>query len=433
MDNYTYTKELPVRYDVDVCVVGGGPAGVAAGVTAARAGAKVIILESQGFFGGGGTAALVPAFMPFSNGVDFMAGGIGYEVFLRTCTPELALSIRPEVLKRTYDEMVAESGADFLFFATVTDVITRDGGIDAVIVAAKSGLYAIKAKIFVDATGDGDICAWGGAPYELGDATGHVMPSTLCSMWADIDWNTVPRPNRNEKFEIIDKAINDGIFTQSDYHVSGIWQTGEHTGGGNIGHCYHVNATDERSLTEAMVLGRKILPEFERFYREYMGGGYSNASLVSSASYLGIRESRRIMGDYVLNINDYRADSYFDDEIGRFNYPIDIHPEPGKENYQKFLREHTTIYLDRGESFSIPYRCLCPRNLSNVLVAGRCVSTDQKIQSSIRVMPGCYITGMAAGMAAAIAAEGSQDIRKVNISTLQSRLAAAGAWLPNHK
>ena len=433
MDSYVYTKAIPVRYEVDVCVVGGGPAGIAAGVTAARAGAKVMILESQGFFGGGGTASLVPAFMPFSNGVDFMAGGIGYEVYRRGCVPEFGLSIRPEVLKRVYDEMVTETGADFLFYATVADVITRDGGVDAVIIAAKSGIYAVKAKIFVDCTGDGDLCAWGGAPYELGDASGHVMPTTLCSMWADIDWNTIPRPSKEEKFNIISRAVDDGIFTQEDYHMSGIWRTGAHMGGGNIGHCYQINATDERSLTDAMVLGRKLLPEFERFYREYMGGGYSNASVVSSGSCLGVRESRRILGDYVLNEKDFRADSYFEDEIGRYSYPIDIHPEAGRENYQKFLREHTSMRLGRGESYSIPYRCLCPQDLSNVLVAGRCVSTDQKMQSSIRVMPGCYITGMAAGMAAAMAAEGSQDIRKVNISALQDRLATAGAWLPNHK
>lgn len=433
MDSYVYAKPIPVRYEVDVCVVGGGPAGVAAGITAARAGARVMILESQGFFGGGGTASLVPAFMGFSNGVDFMAGGIGYEVFQRSCIPELGLSIRPEVLKRVYDEMVRSAGVDFLFHATVADVITRENGIDAVIVAAKSGVYAVKAKIFVDGTGDGDICAWGGAPYELGDATGHVMPSTLCSMWADIDWDSVPYPNLEQKFNIIDRAMKDGVFSQEDYHMSGIWRTGDHVGGGNIGHCYQVNATDERSLTEAMVQGRKLLPEFERFYREYMGGGYSNAGVVSSGSYLGIRESRRIMGDYVLNADDFRADSFFEDEIGRYSYPIDIHPEPGRENYRKFLNEHLSMHLGVGESYSIPYRCLCPRKLSNVLVAGRCVSTDQKMQSSIRVMPGCYITGMAAGMAAALAAEGEQDIRRVDISVLQDRLAAAGAWLPNHR
>lgn len=432
---YTYSRQLETRYDVDVCVIGGGPSGVAAAIAAARQGAKVMILESQGFFGGAGTAALVPAFMNFSNGVNFMAGGIGYEVWQRVCVPELRLSIRAEVLKRVYDDMVREAGIDFLFFANVCDVITRDGGIDAVVVAAKSGMYAVHAKMFVDGTGDGDICVWAGAPSELGDPkTGHIMPSTLCSMWINIDWacgDTESVHGREWKFNRVAKAMDDGVFTQEDYHLSGIWKTGENTGGGNIGHCYNVDATDERSLTDAMVTGRHIIPEFEKFYREYIGGCYKNASVVSSGSILGIRESRRIMCDYILSESDFRPDSVFEDEIGRYSYPIDIHPDPGREAYRAFLAEHTSRHLGLGESYGIPYRILTPKNLSNVLVAGRCVSTDQKMQSSIRVMPGCYITGQAAGIAAALAANGECDSRKVDIHSLQEKLVKLGGYLPN--
>jgi len=434
---YNYTRQLETRYDVDVCVVGGGPAGVAAGIAAARQGAKVMILESQGFFGGAGTAALVPAFMQFSNGVDFMAGGIGYEVWQKACIPELRLSIRAEVLKRVYDEMVQESGVDFLFFANVCDVITRDGGVEAVIVAAKSGMYAVHAKTFVDATGDGDICTWAGAPYELGDpVNGHLMPSTLCSSWININWDsgdTETVNGREWKFNKIAQAMDDGVFTQEDYHLSGIWKTGANTGGGNIGHCYQIDATDERSLTKAMITGRHIIPEFEKFYREYIGGAYKDASVIGSGSYLGIRESRRIMGDYVLGEADFRADSVFEDEIGRYSYPIDIHPDPGREAYRAFLAEHTSRHLQKGESYGIPYRALLPQKLSNVLVSGRCISTDQKMQSSIRVMPGCYITGQAAGIAAYLAAQGENDIRKIDIHDLQSRLLKLGAYLPNAK
>ena len=427
---YTYARELETRYDVDVCVAGGGPAGVAAGIAAAWQGARVLILESQGFFGGCGTAALVPAFMQFSNGVDFMAGGIGREVFDRVCIPELGGSIRVELLKRVYDGMVRESGADFLFFANVADVIRRENGIEAVVVAAKSGVYAVHAKVFVDATGDGDLCAWAGAPFELGDRNGHVMPSTLCQQWINIDWEHDEPLSREEKFELVGRAIDDGVFTQEDYHLSGIWKTGANTGGGNIGHCYEVNATDERSLTEAMLTGRRIIPEFERYYRDYVGKAYANASVIASGSLLGVRESRRIMGDYVLGEADFRADSHFDDEIGRYSYPIDIHPNPGREAYRAFLAEHTSRHLGRGESYSIPYRCLLPQRLDNVFVTGRCVSTDQKMQSSIRVMPACYITGQAAGVAAAMAASSDGETRGVSIPALQTALRAMGAFLP---
>lgn len=431
MNTVQYSKTLPVKYDVDVCVIGGGPAGVAAGVTAARHGAKTLIVESAGFFGGAATTALVPAFMRVSNGVAFMAGGIGKEVYDRVCIPELRLSLRLEVLKREYDAMVRESGADFLFFSNMIDVIPRENGIDGIVVAAKSGIYVVHAKVYVDASGDGDVCVRAGAPYELGDANGHVMPSTLCSMWINIDWDKIDKTLRDNRE--CDRAIADGVFTQEDYHLSGIWRTGNNTGGGNISHCYNVNATDERSLTDAMVLGRKILPEFERYYREYLDEGYRNASIYNTGSALGVRESRRIMGDYVLGMSDFRADSFFEDEIGRYSYPVDVHPELGKENYQNFLKEHRSLDLGFGESYSIPYRCLLPKTLDNVYVAGRCISVDQKMQSSIRVMPGCFITGQACGLGAALAASGDGDIRRISISELQDKLAAMGAWLPNHK
>lgn len=418
---------------MDVCVVGGGPAGVAAGIAAARSGARVLILESQGFFGGCGTAALVPAFMQFTDGVHFLAGGVGREVFDRACTPELGCSIRVEVLKRVYDEMVRESGADFLFFANVADVIRRENGVEAVVVTAKSGVYAVHARIFVDGTGDGDLCVWGGAPFELGDpVTGHVMPSTLCQLWTDIRWDEEPSEHitRERKFEIIDRAMRDGVFSQEDYHLSGIWRVGRHTGGGNVSHCFGVNATDERSLTEGMVTGRRIAPEYRRFYREYMGGCYREAEIVATGSLLGVRESRRIMGDYVLGVEDFRADSRFEDEIGRYSYPIDIHPEPGREAYRAFLHEHMGMRLDTGESYALPYRSLLPRGLENVYAVGRCISTDQKMQSSIRVMPCCYITGQAAGAAAALAAAGDGETRHVPMDALRSRLRAMGAYLP---
>ena len=136
------------------------------------------------------------------------------------------------------------------------------------------------------------------------------------------------------------------------------------------------------------------------------------------------------MGDYVLGEADFRADSHFDDEIGRYSYPIDIHPNPGREAYRAFLAEHTSRHLGYGESYSIPYRCLLPQRLDNVFVTGRCVSTDQKMQSSIRVMPACYITGQAAGVAAAMAASSDGETRGVSIPALQTALRAMGAFLP---
>lgn len=422
----SYEKKTEVRYDVDICVAGGGPAGIAAAVTAARQGAKVLIIESNGFFGGAATAALVPAFMNFTSGDIFLAGGIGREIYDKCEIDKYGNGIRVEKLKRIYDEMVTGSGADFLFHTNLIDVINENGFVKYIIVSAKSGIYAIKAKIFIDGTGDGDLCAMAGNPYELGDETGHTMPATLCSQWVDIDWDTVVKPDSRE----LERAHADGIFSQSDWHLSGIWKTGDHLGGGNIGHCYGVNATDERSLTKAMITGRKILPEFEKYYREYLAGGYSNTSVSMSGSYLGIRESRRIKGDYVLDFNDFMNRAVFEDEIGRYSYPIDIHPEPSKDGYEKFRKEHFTLRYQAGESYGIPYRSLLPVNLTNVLVAGRCISTDQKMQSSIRVMPCCFIMGQGCGMAAYLASMNNGETRSIDIKELRQRLRDIGGYLP---
>ena len=430
MNTVSYTKQIPIKYETDVCVIGGGPAGAAAGVVAARDGAKVLIIESQGFFGGAGTASLVPGFMQFSNGVDFMAGGFGKEIYDATKLPYNGLGIDPELLKRVYDKLVKESGADFLFHTNMIDVSVVGDHVEHIIVAAKSGVYAIKAKVYIDATGDGDLCAWAGAPYEFGDENGNVMPSTLCSMWINIDWDRVPKQRDNI---LVGEAYADGVFTQEDYHMPGIWRTGKDTGGGNIGHCYGVNATDERSLTDAMVFGRKLIPEFEVYYKNYLKTGYENSRVTLTGSYLGIRESRRIMGDYVLTSEDFVNKADFEDEIGRYSYPIDVHPELGKENYAAFLKEHTSMHLGKGESYGIPYRSLIPQKLSNVLVGGRCMSTDKKMQSSIRVMPGCYITGQACGMAASMAAKAGTGVRDIYVGTLQDKLVAVGGWLPNRK
>ncbi len=430
MDSVQYTKQLPIKYETDICVVGGGPAGTAAGVVAARDGAKVMIIEAHGFFGGAGTASLVPGFMQFTNGLDFMAGGFGKEIYDATKLPFDGLGIDAELLKRTYDNKVKDSGADFLFHTTMIDVITTGDHVEYIIVAAKSGVYAIKAKVYIDATGDGDLCVWAGAPYKFGDENGKVMPSTLCSSWINVDWSRVVHSPDNRE---VGRAYDDGIFTQEDYHMPGMWRTGENTAGGNIGHCYGIDATDERSLTDGMILGRKLIPEFEVYYRNYIKYGYENTRAICSGSYLGIRESRRIIGDYILSVDDFINKANFTDEIGRYSYPIDVHPELGKENYSAFLKEHTSLNLGKGESYGIPYRSLIPQKLSNVLVSGRCISTDKKMQSSVRVMPGCYITGQACGMAASMAAKSTSEVRDIDVKKLQDKLVAIGGWLPNRK
>jgi len=449
-DRIAYAREVPVRHEVDVFVAGGGPAGVAAAVAAARAGAGAFCAEAGACFGGAGTAGRVPAFMHFGDGINFCAGGVGREVLTRLRAAggaatdydlkednRRSVAIKAEVLKRVYDEMLLDSGAGFAFHTTLIDVQADRGKVAAAICAGKSGVFAVRAKVFVDGTGDGDLSARAGAPFEKGDDRGDLQPGTLCSLWADVDWPAVKASDLGAGRSRIAEAIADGVFTYLDKHLPGMWRVGEKLGGGNIGHTFGVDGTDERSVTQALIRGRKLVLEYERYYKEYLRG-FERMQLVATGSLLGIRETRRILGDYVLNVEDFQSRAVFDDEIGRYCYPVDVHasrPDPG--DFERGLKDFLERFrYEKGESYGIPYRCLLPRGLANVLVAGRCVSTDRHMQGSLRVMPGCYITGQAAGVAAAMAASAAAggaagDVRAVDVKALQARLAETGAYLPN--
>ncbi len=433
-----YHRELEVRHNPDVLVVGGGPSGIAAALAASRQGVSVRLIEAQGCLGGMGTAGLVPAFMQFTDGDNFLAGGVGREVLdtLRVSDgtiPPDGMGIRAEVLKRVYDNLLADAGIPFTFHVQLVDVSAGNGHMHEAICAGKSGLFAIRARAFVDCTGDGDLAAFAGAHYEKGDTHGHMMPGTLCSLWAGIDWKNVGESGLGAGNSRIEDAFKDGVFSLEDRHLPGMWRVGATIGGGNIGHTFDVDGTDETSLTRAYLWGRKSLQEYERYYKHYLKG-FENMELVATGSLLGVRETRRIVGDYILNIEDFRGTSSFEDEIGRYSYPIDIHiAKPDKESYDNFHKEFTTMRLGKGQSYGIPYRVLTPKGLANVLVAGRCVSTDRNMQASLRVMPGCFITGQAAGVAAAMVAQAGTHTRGIEIRDLQARLQAMGAYLPNYR
>jgi ribulose 1,5-bisphosphate synthetase/thiazole synthase len=429
-------RDIPVRREVDVFVAGGGPAGAVAAVVAARQGRSVFLAEGHTCLGGMGTAGLVPAYMQFSDGANMCAAGLGEEILntLRaaggTGTPE-NLGIKAEVLKRVYDDLLAGAGVDFTFMTALIDVVKDDAGrVTHAICAAKSGVFAVAAKMFIDGTGDGDLAAWAGAPFEKGDENGDMMPGTLCSLWADVDWDAVHAGPGGGNARL-PEAFKDGLFTHHDMHLPGMWRCGTNVGGGNIGHTFGVDHTDERSITEALLWGRKLILEYERYYKEYLKG-FEEMKLMTTGSLLGIRETRRIMGDYVLCLDDFKSRAIFDDEIGRYSYPVDIHPSrPDSESFDKFMDEWENLRYKKGENYGVPYRILTPQTLPNVLVTGRCVSTDRSMQGTIRVMPGCYITGQAAGMAAAIAIEKDTDTRGFDVSELQARLKEMGGFLPN--
>jgi hypothetical protein len=433
-----FQRRIPVKHRVDVFIAGGGPAGTAAALAARTQDAKVFVAEQHSCFGGMGTAGRIPVFMQFTDGINFLAGGMGERIFKRMKAegPHVpGTIIDAEVLKRTYDALMVESGAGFSFYTTLIGVEKAGSRITHAICAAPSGIFAVEAKVFIDTTGNGDLSVMAGASFEKGDDEGNLMPGTLCSTWTGIDWKTYranmakgPQPDG----VMLQKAFADGVFTVRDEHLTGMHYMGDDMGGGNIGHTFGVDGTDEVSLTKALVQGRTSLPEYERYYKNYLKG-FENLRLVATGSLLGVRETRRIAGDYILNLQDYLKRAVFDDEIGRYAYAIDNHPsKPGKDTYEQHRKEFDEQFrYKKGESYGIPYRILTPRGLDNALVAGRCVSADRMVHGSIRVMPGCFITGQAAGVAAAMASSQEGLTHQVNVKDLQQRLKRLGGFLPN--
>lgn len=421
--------EVPVSDEVDVLVVGGGPAGVCAAVSAAREGKRVFLAEETGAFGGAATAAGVPAFCRFGDGKRILVAGVGLEV-RKMVSQEYPVShdfvpLNAEDLKLAYDKVVTESGVRFSFFTKLCAVETEGRRMSAAVFVSKRGLFAVRAKVFVDATGDADLVAFGGGKYALGDAKGATMPATLCTLWGGIDFDRVS--SFREQLEKVAQAVKDGHFTVPDLHLTGILKTPhapKGVGGGNVGHVFGVDPTDERSLTRAMVDARSRMGEFESFYKKYLKG-YDDLRLISTAGHLGVRESRRVTCDYTLTADDFLRRASFDDEIGRYSYPVDVHPSSADPKvYAEFERKFKKLYCYQpGESYGIPYRSLVPVSFDNVLVAGRCIGTDQAMQASVRVMPGCYITGRAAGVAAALAVA-TGAVRSIDMKALRARLTA---------
>lgn len=438
-----YNRQIPVRKEPDVFIAGGGPAGVAAAVAAARAGRRVFLVEPFPALGGAAVNMLVPGFMTFGDGEHFLADGVGREVRdrIRAAAPERFAkycpdSIPAEILKNVYDEMLQEAGAEFVFYTGVIDAVVKDGAIDCVICAAKSDIYAVKASVYIDCTGDGELSFFAGAESEYGDEEGRVMAATLCGVWSGVEEGAIRGGDKRR----LEEAFRDGVFQNEDRHLPGMWRlmaqscpgVPDGVTGSNAGHVYDVDPRDSASLTRGVLRGRRQLQEYRTYYRGYVSG-YENAELIASAPYLGIREGRRVTCDCRLTLDDFLRRAVFPDEIGRYCYNIDIHsPTNDAAGYEKFITEHTGYRLPAGESYGIPYRCLAVKGLKNLLTAGKCICTDRYMQSSVRVMPGCYITGQAAGTAAAVlCADAEPDVHHADVPAIQSELLALGAYLPN--
>ncbi|MGI5869446.1 MAG: FAD-dependent oxidoreductase [Kiritimatiellia bacterium] len=441
MSFYDFQCEIPRDREYDVLVAGGGPAGTAAAVCAARLGMDVLLLEATGCLGGMGTSGLVCAFDPMADGERALVGGFQREVVERMYERgELGPQVTPdfwrkrfhcwtpfkvEGLKLILDEMTTEAGVDVRFFAQVVAVDCPERGrrVSGVVANDIEGLKYIPARMFIDCTGDAVLANLCGVECRTNP---NFMPGTLCSLHAGIDWSRVK--NQQGRLE---QAIQDGFFAQPDRHLPGLSQVGEHVGYLNGGHLFKLDALTCAGRTEGMRLGRRLAREYLDFYRKYVDG-CQDMELVATAPLPGIRESRRIVGEMELTFDDYISRRKFPDQIGLFNKFVDIHVRDCSDaEYARFQEEHTkTGILGIGESFGIPYGILVPRGSENLWVAGRCNSSDERVHGSIRVMPAAGMMGQAAGTAAAQALRLNQTASTLDTERLVTTLRDHNAYLP---
>ena len=438
-------RSISLNDEYDVIVVGGGPAGCAAAAAASRKGAKTLLVERMGALGGMGTLGLVPWFCGYDDGEKLIARGLAEHVRLGLGTT----SIDPELLKRIYDDLVTRYGAKILFLSQLCSVeMSEEGNIDALLVSSKDGLSAYRAKVYVDCTGDGDLAAMAGASFEKGDESGNLQPATLCFTLTNVEpydcWYNPQRPDGSapsvhffDPESPVHKAIKSGRYPLIvDLHSCST-QIGPRTYTFNTGHVFDVDNTDPDSVSKALVHGRKQVAQYQQAFAEFHPS-FVNSFLAATGALLGVRETRRIIGDYTLTIGDYLARQSFPDEICRNAYNIDVHGSKKEatkacgENTEvlKAQNEKETKSFGPGESYGVPYRCLTPKNLKNVLVAGRCISTDRPVNGSVRIMACCLTTGEAAGIAAAMAAAEDANVHHVNTDALRRLLREKGAYLP---
>ncbi len=424
--------------EYDVIVIGGGPSGVAAAVSSARRGAKTLLIESTYSLGGMATSGLVTSFAPFDDGIRRISCGIAEEIVRESNKAAYGvdeedlgwLPISPEDFKVILDELVTESGADVCFGTVICDAESENGVVTSILGANKNGLCRYFAKQFVDCTGDADIAAFAGAEFIIGDDSGETQPATLCFILSGINDDTFRQPkvyggSPDSPIHKI-RALVDKYPLITDDHLC-VGKIAPGVVSFNAGHVPVLDYTDNADIGKSIMLGRLVARQFRDALAEVDPETFGNAYLVSTAPNLGVRETRRIAGEYSLTVEDYLARRTFDDEIARNCYFIDIHTTK-MQALSGEAEEKARCYYDKGESHGIPFRCLIPKGFANLLVAGRSISCERAVQASVRVMPNCFTTGEAAGLAAAMAAEKGISVSDLDVGELRQALRQNGAY-----
>ena len=455
MADMKYIKEIERTIDTKVLVIGGGTAGFGAAVASARNGAETLLIEKGQMLGGMATAGLVGPFMTCydDEGENQVVKGIFEELCRKA--EERGGAIHPskvdnmstycsyyatghkhvtpfmsEVLEVVMEEMVLEAGAKILYNVRLCDVLTEGKKIIGVLVSMKEGLTLIRAESYIDCTGDADAAFYAGAKCISGDETdGMMQPVSLFFEIGNMDrekfvgvleekkakgelgepgfncWSwCVKEAKKNGEWTLIRDEV--GNYEQP---IAGRWKI-------NTTRMTYVDATNTEDLTKAVMEGRRQVQELMNFFKKYVPG-CENLQLLQVASVLGVRETRHISGRYKLTAEDIYERRHFEDAICTFAYAIDVHASEGNSGVLKSVNSYYTI----------PFRCLVPEDIDNLLVAGRCISGTSEAAGSYRVMPCCVATGQAAGTAAVLALRGGCNPGDVDCDTLRKTLLEQGA------
>ena len=427
-----FSRSLPTTFTTDILVVGSGSAGATAAITAAGEGARVALVERYGFLGGISTQVLDTFYGFYTPGEprQKVVGGVPDRVVEALMGHGAALirpntygagdgiTYDPDILKIVWETLAQQAGVRLLYHTFVLDALVEDGRVCGVVAANKSGLLALRAKVVIDASGDADVAAAAGAPFE-GPADGPVQSLTTTFKMVNVDMERALKVTKKDLHALMAQAIASGRYDlprkEGSIHITPV----EGMMATNMTRVGDVDATDAEQLTRAEIEGRRQALAYASFLRDLVPG-YERASMTGLSHQIGVRESRRIHGEYRLSRADVLAARDFDDAIARCGAPIEEHHAGGDTRWE---------YLPTGGTYGIPFRCLVPRDVDGLLVAGRCLSADHDAHASVRSMGQCMAMGQAAGVAAGLAVRAGIAPRAVPVTALRDRLVTLGAVL----
>ena len=431
-------KSIPLICDCDIAVIGAGPGGIGAAVMAGRKGKKVAVFEQSGRPGGAAALCEVSPFMLSGDGKRFFDAPVFSDWLTRIisylpenlrsrqgsakCNDSSGRLITPAIAALAAEDMLLDAGVELYYHFRLVDVIMEKNRIKYIILHSKSGFSAAGAKVFVDSSGDGDLAALAGCPFEFGDDLGGCQPMTTCFDMGDAQ--VMGGDVRSAEFQEVSQklytqAVKDGKLSSPRENLLCFNAHDKNAVHFNTTRIIGLDATDGMMRSQAEIEGRKQIREYITFLREYMPG-FENSSLRSFGD-AGVRESRRICGKSYLTREEVSSCKHFADGIARCNYGIDIHNPRGKGT--------EVTYFKPEDYYEIPFGALIPQNVENLLVGSRCISGDVAAHSSFRVMPTVCSIGQAAGVAAAIAVEKGLSVPEIDGRVVRKELNEYGAKL----